>query len=647
MKKVLFTFLGIAAGISSFKASAQLALETFDHGGALPTGWTMQSDGHTVNTALFGGGLPALVTALDANAWYPVSSASTGFGGAGDYQMITTSDFTPSATADRWIMSPAFNVTSADMVIQWDDNDLGSGETMEVLASATASTVTSTYVSLYSAPAGAASTLTTHQLSIGAYNGTSIRIAFRDNTTNNWGMLLDNVQTAVLSAYDLGVTSLSLPAFVQTGSNQTVTGVLQNYGITTTTSLNINYSINGGAPVTTAIPSGLSIPLGGTYAYTSGTPWNPTTAGAYTVKVWADNINGNVDQNHTNDTFTAVINVLDSLQPKTVMIEEFNQASCDPCAQATPNLDSVYINNLSQSIMVRYHVNFPGRDCMDSVTLNPFVNAMLSYYNVSGVPDAQVDGQYVYPGAGYFTSSVIQSEVAQGSPFKIVVNPSYDAATETYSFSATITSYANIGAGLVARAALTIDTITYAANQSTESIPQTVFPEVAENMFPSAAGQTLGAFTTGSSQTITSSWVKNHRWGSDYAVWKYDSTLTGKIVVWVSNNTTQNVYQAGYAPVSVGTTGINAVVADNGSMDIYPNPAKNVAIVALNLKSTVDVKIEVYNMAGQVVFTTQTENRNAGNSSMNINTSDFASGDYIVRVSIGNEVLNKKLTITK
>ena len=645
MKKILLTFMA-AIGIAA-SANAQLALETFDHAGALPTGWTMQSDGHTVNTALFGGGLPALVTALDANAWYPVSGSSTGFGSASDYQMITTSDFTPAATADRWIMSPVFNVTSANMAIQWDDNDLGSGETIEVLASASASTVTSTYTSLYSAPAGAASTLTTHQVLIGAYNGTPIRVAFRDNTTNNWGLLLDNVQTVVLPSLDLGVTSLNLSPFVQTGSSNTITGILHNYGVTTTNSMNLNYTVNGGAPVITALSS-LTILLGSDYTYTSGTPWVPATAGTYVIKVWADNINvGGVDENHANDTFTASILVVDSLQPKRVMIEEFTQASCDPCANAHVNVDTVYANNLSSSILIRYHVNFPGRDCMDSVTLSPFVQARLTYYAVSGVPDAQVDGSYVYPGAGYLTSGVIQTAASTGSPFKITVSPSYNAATETYSFTATIKSYGDMPSGLTAYAALLVDTLTYAANQSTETIPQYIFPQVAEAMFPNSGGTALSAFTAGSTQTISSTWVKNHPWASDRSVWTYDSTLTGKIIVWVEDNTAKYVYQAGYADVTVGTTGINAVTSDNGSLDIYPNPANNNATVALNLKTAADVKMEVYNVAGQVVYSTNTEARNAGTSISTINVSNFAAGNYIVKVTIGNEVLNQKLTVTK
>jgi len=329
------------------------------------------------------------------------------------------------------------------------------------------------------------------------------------------------------------------------------------------------------------------------------------------------------------------------------LVEEFNQASCDPCAAATPNLDSVYVNNLNTAIMVRYHVNFPGRDCMDSVTLNPFVSARLSYYGVNGVPDAQVDGQYVYPGAGSFTSSVVRGAASFGSPFKITVTPTYTSSTQTYSFTASIKAYGAIPAGLTAYAALTIDTLTYARNQSTESIAQTVFPEVAENMFP-ASGTALTAFTAGSTQTVSGTWVKNHPWGSDYSVWSYDSTSTGKIVVWVENTAQQYVYQAGYARVyTAHTVGVNAVTGNSGSFDVYPNPAVNTATVALNLTTEADVKLEIYNTLGQLVYSMPAEHRYTGTSASTIDVSNFANGEYFVKVLIGTEALTKTLVIAK
>jgi len=645
MKKRLL-LLAVAAGIISVDVHAQLALENFN-AGVLPAGWVEISDGHTVSTS-FASGAPSIATRLDDSAWinYPLTSAT-------DLGMLTTSFFSPAATADRWLITPAFTVTSANMVIQWDDNDLGSGETIEVLASPTAGTTAAAFTTtLYNNPATPGGVFGTHQSVIGAYVGTSIRIAFRDNTHDNWGLGIDNVTTAILPhSVDLGVTSANLNPFIQTGTSHTISGIIHNYGGTTVTSMNIEYSVNGVTATPATALTSISFPGVTDYSFSSTNPWTPSTAGTYTVKVWADNINGGTaDENNANDTFTTTVVVLDSLQPKIVLIEEFNQASCDPCAAATPNLDSVYANNASRSMMVRYHVNFPGRDCMDSVTLDAFVQDQLTFYNVTGVPDAQVDGSYVYPGAagpGTMSTAVLGAAASLGSPFKIVVTPSFNATTQTYSFSAAVTSYTALPAGLTLRAALTVDQLTYAANQSTESIPQFDFPEVAENMFPNAGGQPLAAFTAGSTQTLTGSWVKDHPWASNASVWKYDSTLTGRIVAWVQNDATGYVYQVGYAPVStVFTTGI-ATVSNNASMDVYPNPATKTATVALSLKANTNITMEVLNTLGQVVYTMPAQNRNSGISMSTIDVSNFAAGQYFVKISAGTEVMTKQLTVIK
>ena len=645
MKKRLLC-LGLAVGLISFKASAQLALEDFNAGYVLPTGWVLINDGHTVSTSFTGS--TAIQDSLNNHAWWPFQIKATG-----DYSMITTSLFTPAATADRWLITPSFAVTSANMAIQWDDNDLNSGEYMDLKVSPTAGTTIPSFTkTLYVAKAGNNSWVT-HQVLVGAYMSSNIRIAFRDSINNNWGMCVDNVKTVILPSYDMKHKTLYAPPFAQTGSTIPISGIMHNNGVVTITSMNIDYSVNGVLATPTTALTGLSIPLNTDYSYTSTNPWTPSAPGTYTIKVWASNLNGptaHPDEDNTNDTLTATIYVVDALQPKTVMIEEFTQASCDPCANAAPNVDSVYANNTTRSILVRYHVNFPGRDCMDTVTLSPFVQARLTQYAVGGVPDAQVDGQYVYPGAGSFTTPNIMSYAALKSPLSITVTAKLDSVANTYTFSSTIKSFGAIPAGLKARAVLAVDNLTYTLNQSTESIPQYVFPEVAENMFPNPSGTALGAFTTGSTQTFTGTWVKNHAWGSARATWKYDSSAIGKLVVWVEDDSRNYVWQAGFTDVNVihpTVTGVNAVVGIAGRMDLYPNPASNTATVALSLNAASDVSMEVYDMTGKLMYSMPTDHRNSGVSHTTLDLSNFASAQYIVKVTVNNEVLTKTLSVVK
>ena len=611
-------------------------------GTALPTGWTQ-----TVAV-----GAPSATVGW--NSGTNTTLGSSGFAPPAHTRFIAVNDDAASAAnnTNSFVKSSSFSLATATApYLSFDCAYLagtygGNSETATVEVSTnggTSWTVVSTLA------ANAVNWWEGRYINLSAYAGqASVMLGFRYNDGGGWeyGWAIDNISVFAPQANDIALTAISpvAPAnYVQDGApGYSFTGTMFNHSSSTITSFDATVVVGAGSPATTTI-SGISIVPFGSYNFTCNPYVVPN--GSQNVTMW---VTKSGDPVLSNDTMTTTVIGVDTLQPKRVMIEEFTQASCDPCAQAAPNVDSVYANNLGRSILVRYHVNWPGRDCMDSVTLTPFVSAMVSFYGVTGVPDAKMDGTDIYPGAGGLSTAAIGDEATGGSPMKITVTPSFDPLTNTYSFTANVKAYTAMPSGLVLRAVLAVDTITYASNQSTETISQTVFPEVAENMFPSASGTTLTAFTTGSTQTVTKSWVKNHAWGSNRSVWAYDSTNFAQIVVWVEDNTNKYVFQAASAMVNtIVPAGVNAVTSDNGSMDIYPNPASRTATVAINLKTSADVKMEVYNILGQLTYSMPTESRNAGNSVSTIDVSNFAAGEYFVKVLIGNEVLNKKLTITK
>lgn len=455
----------------------------------------------------------------------------------------------------------------------------------------------------------------------------------------------DNLNVYAPAQYDLGVTSQNLLPLMQVGKAYTFSGALYNYGSTAITSMNMNYRVNGGAIQTQSIGSINITPLN-SYNWTlSSIPYTPGSSGTYTVKYWADNLNGNNDGAHANDTLVATFQAYDSLVTKYPLFEEFNQASCDPCAAATPNLDSVLYNNRNYCNAVRYHVSWPGQDFMNQVTNTPFVNTRVGYYSVSGVPDAKLDGSMdMYPGS--ISSTDIQNEAAIGSPFRITIKTcTYNPLTNVYNLSADVKSYGNFSSGLSARVALTIDTINYANNQSTESIPQTNFPQVAEDMMPGPNGTTLSAFTPYSVQTVTTNWTKNHAWGASNKSWLYDSTLLNHITIWIQDNSSKYVYQSATAVATIAT-GIQEV-SKGVYMDVYPNPTSGDAYVAYSLKQGQNVSVNVYNMLGEKVYSQNEGKVDAGKHIITIDGKSLQNGVYFVKFSTDNGTTTKRLVIQR
>ncbi len=294
-----------------------------------------------------------------------------------------------------------------------------------------------------------------------------IGITYTDNGVDTWGLAVDNISVFVpVFTLDMGVTSQITNIFIRNNTPTAIKGTLFNYGADSVTHMDMNYSIDRGTPVSGAISSVLINPLT-SYNFTHPTPWTPAVAGLHIIKIWADKLNGGNDQNHSNDTLTTTVMVVDSIVPKQVALEEFMQASCNPCMWATPRLDAVIIATEAEGICnpIRYHENWPGVDYMNNETETPFVGYMTGIYPVNGVPDAFVDGAQNGDPA-YMNVSAIETEANLGSPIKIKIETAvYHPINNEYKATVEITSYASFGAGLIARAVLTVDTIKYDTDQ--------------------------------------------------------------------------------------------------------------------------------------------------------------------------------------
>ncbi len=89
-------------------------------------------------------------------------------------------------------------------------------------------------------------------------------------------------------------------------------------------------------------------------------------------------------------------------------------------------------------------------------------------------------------------------------------------------------------------------------------------------------------------------------------------------------------------------------IQDNNieSLNVFPNPTKDIVNVAFYLDKEEDVKCIVYNQQGKVVA----ENNYGtlhGNNTLQINTDEFSSGIYYIRLIAGETQLSKKISVLK
>lgn len=102
-------------------------------------------------------------------------------------------------------------------------------------------------------------------------------------------------------AFDVSVYGSNIYQYVSTGSYD-LEASLFNQGVTTITSYDLNYSVDGGATFTHNVAA-TNLSNYGTETVAHSVPLNIATNGVYTIKIWADNLNnGNDDMVHANDT---------------------------------------------------------------------------------------------------------------------------------------------------------------------------------------------------------------------------------------------------------------------------------------------------------------------------------------------------------
>lgn len=84
-------------------------------------------------------------------------------------------------------------------------------------------------------------------------------------------------------------------------------------------------------------------------------------------------------------------------------------------------------------------------------------------------------------------------------------------------------------------------------------------------------------------------------------------------------------------PLTSEFIGVQPALSNLANIKVYPNPAKQLLNVELNMKQPENVTISLVNLSGQIVMTK--EIRNTAVIKEHINVSDFASGMYFLQVS--------------
>jgi hypothetical protein len=201
----------------------------------------------------------------------------------------------------------------------------------------------------------------------------------------------------------------------------------------------------------------------------------------------------------------------DAQAPRRVLVEDFTQASCPPCAVLNPAYHAILFTpgNETKSSLLCYQTSWPGVDPMNSH--NPTeVASRVSYYGVQYVPYSVADGGRTEAGdslfhdnIGAFAQSVIDERAAVTSPIELTVNHDLRVKLDsvTITVSAKNVSATDLPDVYTLQTVLIEKTITFGNPPGSNG--ERNFYSVMRKMIPNASGTKLGGLAAGATKDFS------------------------------------------------------------------------------------------------------------------------------------------------
>ncbi len=459
-----------------------------------------------------------------------------------------------------------------------------------------------------------------------ACGNANVQFAFNYQDGGGWlyGLGIDDFAIFAPYNFDVAMESLNIPTTL--GLNNapfTFEGTLRNYGGATITSATINYTINGGTPVTESL-SGLSIAPYDTYTWTHTTAWNPSTTGTYSVDIYALPINGTFDQNTSNDNLNVSLEVLTATADRVVLAEEFTSSTCGPCASFNPGYKQLLDANAANTengrvTSVKYQMNWPSPG--NDPAYNQEAADRRVAYGISGVPDV------VYSGSNIPTSQA-NIDIVKDIPSLANLSAEWSATGKYIQCDATVNALADLGPNVVLHMAM----IEKQINHSIQTNGETVFYHVFRKFMDGSSGHSMSNMTAGNTYThYANSTISVNAAPAQGSFDFWIGTSNMDVIVWLQNTTTGEVLQSAYGKYT--TSGINEMDDVARFIAVYPNPSNEMAGVEFDLINPSDVTLNLVNSLGQTVFTSA-KTLNAGIQKMEVPTATLSAGLYFVNVNV-------------
>ncbi|MBL7777076.1 MAG: Omp28-related outer membrane protein [Chitinophagales bacterium] len=658
MKKVSSGFL-LMVSVAMVVAQSTIYTQNFSTAG-LPAGWTNVDNTGSNPTA----GIWQRRTTFNG---FASSTASNGF-----YVFISDAQSNDNKPEDGSLTTSAINcLPNSHVAIQFEQNyytyfSPNTNSTGKLLVSNDGTT----WNEVYSINKGTDNPeLVTVDLTPYAANQTTVYLRF--NFTGSWDgwWAIDDIKLFEPLATDVAVSVLDLTKYVSL-SDQPVKGTLTNNGYNAIGSVDLSYTVNGGAQVTQSF-SGLNIQPFSTYNFQFSQKVAMSTAQVYDIVVTSSNPNNTSDANPANDSKNGSVAALSAIPQKNVLIEEFTTAPCQFCTDGAVVIEDIVSSN-SFAIPVGIHAGF-GTDAMTTTEASALASAF-----ANGAPTANIDRVY-YKGQekvgisrNIWETKTIERHT-QVTPAKLSGSSTYDAGTRALSVTVNATFFTEATGDFRINCYIVEDSVSGTGsgyNQVNYYNTQSGHPYYGKgnpiigyqhrHVERTALGGTWGStgvipattvtgtdYTKTYTYTLPAGWNANrchvvafvHEYSSNYKSNKNE--IYNAIEIPFNETVSQTSTPAVYTAITETGNPLNNVL-------VYPNPAKDVLYVEYTIAEPATLSFDITNMIGQSVYATSAVELGAGSFRTPMNISSLENGVYFVSVKNEAKTVNTyKVIINK
>ncbi|MEO1050104.1 MAG: PKD domain-containing protein [Bacteroidota bacterium] len=314
---------------------------------------------------------------------------------------------------------------------------------------------------------------------------------------------------------------------------------------------------------------------------------------------------------------------------RTVLLENFTNTSL---ASAVAH-NQAYRNfgpSTQEVVRIQYHTSFPGDDPIaDDDPFSP--NARASFYGITDVPAARVDGSFQDGALDTWLNEAFNNATLLPAELDIDIQ-TLDTLQDQLFVRATMTALAEIKPNAVVHIAFVEREIT--AQEAAGTNGETEFDYVVKDMLPSAAGTKFTqAFQEGDQFTAEAFGDINNF---------YDLSQVA-VVVFVQNEDLRTILQASILENPLNVPGVVTDVDDalnsNADITIYPNPANQNFTVVFPEITNEALDIQVIDPVGKLIHQ---QNIPVGVERIEIDSEDFAAGLYHITISNKQEIISRK-----